>query len=176
MDKNFNVVSDDSEIDQNLIKIVNIKFTVETKLCTLWKHPQLMFSNPINVKPDYIPEGLSPWLASQNIDNKSIVNIFLPFNQKIINKYNSIYLNLKNYTCVHIRAGDYFLNDKNFGGKHDLISKYSSQSIKNKIKSVSSNKDVYVMTNLVKKIKKQENMRYNQLIDVIYDKTDVIEN
>ena len=167
--KKFNVITDISEIDQNLINIIDLKVTSETCRCTLWKHPELISSCPIDVKPFYLPQGLSSWLSSQYVNKKDIIDIYLPFNQNIINKYNSIHLNLKNYTCVHIRAGDYFLNDKKFGGKNDFISKISAQSIKNKIKSVSTSKDVYLMTNLVKKIKKQKNMRYNKQIDIIYN-------
>lgn len=172
-DEKFKVILNDSEIDKKLIKILDLYKTKETKNGSLYKDPKLnMNTIPVEIKPFYLPETLSGWINENKLSNDKTIKIFLPFNKNIFKKYNSLELNLKEYTCVHIRSGDYLENDKKFGGKYDYISKISTSSIKNKIESISESKNVYIMTNLLNKIKKKPGMRFNDNIKKIYNSYD----
>jgi hypothetical protein len=170
----FPVILDESNIDKTLIRNLDIHMTRETRNGSLFKDPKLIDKKCIlEITPFYLPQALSNWNNNnieniENSENKTI-KIFIPFNKNIISLYNKLELNLKDYTCVHIRSGDFLTTDKKFGGKHDYISKISALNIKNKIESITTNKNVYIMTNIVYDVKKKNGIRFNDNIEKIYN-------
>jgi hypothetical protein len=141
--------------------------------------------NEDNCKEKYldIDNPISSDIPDEYKDIFKSINLNIKFNQKYINIANDIKekLNLKDYTCVHLRLENdsvNFLRDQNKNVEYDVINEiYKNKYIDelNQLNNSETNNPIYVCTSLL--IQEHKNNDFYKEIKTTYnllDKSDII--